>query len=193
MLRAAAFIVADRSALEKPLRDVMREVGLQRVERFARMDVVVQQLSRTPLCFFLFAEVPNPIILSPVLNQIRTHARRQIRFAPLVYFSESPSAATIALCSTLGFDDVLTSPITPRRVRQRLMGLVGRHMNFIESENYVGPDRWYTHPTGLGRGPLGAVHQARILDLRRDFEHGVTVFGERALVNGAVKLPPGAA
>lgn len=193
MLPAAAFIVADRSTFDKPLLDVTGEVGLQRVERFARMDVVVQQLGRTPLCYFLFAEVANPIILSPVLNQIRTHARRQIRYAPLVYFSESPSGATISLCSTLGFDDVLTSPFTPSRLRQRMRALVGRHMNYIDSENYVGPDRWYTHLTGLGRGPLGAVHQARVIDLRRDFEHGVTLFGERELVNGALKAPPGAA
>lgn len=177
-----AFVVGDERALTTPLFDVGHDMGFAALHPYEGLVQVKQQVERTPVCFFLCAEVINPIVLSPVLNAIRASARRRIRFAPIVYFCESPSAETVALCAALGFDDVLTTPFTPHRIAARLFRLVSQPQTYWETDTYLGPQR--TAKSGTKSPTLQARDNrayTRRYDFQRNPEAGIIMLREDVL------------
>lgn len=174
-------LVGGPDAVVTPLSDLVRELGLARIEPYTDRERAEQQVARTPLCFFLFAEVPDPVLHAPVLSALRHARRRQLRFAPLAYFAESPSLAVTSRCLAMGFDDVMTMPFTPAKIRARLERQIGRAVEYLGAKTYFGPDRRPLRKRVGGNAPAPGG-EARHYLIRRDPDHGVLVLRERALM-----------
>ncbi len=150
-MKACAHIVGPQDGPGAALSDLARSLGFAAVQPYAGVGAAEAQSQQTPLMFFLFAAVENVASLKATADSIRFANARRIRFSPLVYFSESPSAEAIRACVEMGFDDVITLPFTGTRVRSRLSRLVDRRLVFFESAHYFGPDRRSTTDAGVSR------------------------------------------
>jgi hypothetical protein len=134
-----------------------------------------QQAIRTPVCFFLFATVPDVGALRGVAEAIRFCPSRRVRFSPLIYFSESPSIDAITRCINMGFDDVITMPFTRARLVDRIDRQIGQSHVYFETQGYFGPDRRdrVTSPKRPAETRLGG--QFRRLEIVRNLLTGVNV------------------
>lgn len=164
-MKACAHIVGPQDGPGAALHDLARSLNFASVQSFTSLGPAESQSQQTPLLFFLFAAVDDVGSLKATADSIRYANARRIRFSPLVYFSESPSAEAIRACAEMGFDDVITLPFTGSRVRQRLARLVDRKLVFFETAHYFGPDRHCAGDTGISRR----------IEIIRSAEAGVSV------------------
>ncbi|MHA6689521.1 hypothetical protein [Devosia sp. A449] len=140
-MQAAAYVVGPLDGPGAALIDLARRLGFAAVLPYAGVAEAERQASQTPLCFFLFAAVPDIEALRPAAEAIRFCPSRRIRFSPLLYFADSPSVESINRCINLGFDDVITLPFTRDSVAERLNRQVGQSLIYYETPGYFGPDR----------------------------------------------------
>jgi len=140
-MNASAYVIGPSDGPGAALIDIAKDLGFETVRLFSGIAQAEQQVLQTPLCFFLCAAVDDVRALAPAARAIRTSSSRNIRFAPLVYFSESPSTEAIKQCIGMGFDDVITMPFTRQRLEERLGQQIDRKLVYCETRDYFGPDR----------------------------------------------------
>ena len=174
-MRATAFIVGPPDGPGAALMDLARRLRFSAVLPYGGVARAEQQGQRTPVCFFLFAAVPDVGALRDVAEAIRFCPSRRVRFSPLIYFSESPSVETITRCINLGFDDVITMPFTHARVAERIERQIGQLHIYYETPGYFGPDRRdrVTAPKRPAESRIGG--QFRRLEIVRNLMSGINV------------------
>ena len=174
-MKAAAFVVGPLDGPGAALMDLARRLSFSAVLPYAGVARAEQQAIRTPVCFFLFAAVPDVAELRSVAEAIRFCPSRRVRFSPLIYFSESPSVDTISRCINMGFDDVITMPFTRARIVERIDRQIGQSHIYYETPGYFGPDRRdrVTAPTRAAETRLGG--QFRRLEIVRNLLTGINV------------------
>ncbi|MCZ4347777.1 hypothetical protein [Devosia neptuniae] len=174
-MKPTVYVVGPSDGAGAGLSEMARRLNFGTVQPYGGVPQAEQQVSRTPVCYFLFAAVPDVSALRDVAEAIRFSASRRLRFSPLIYFSESPSVETITRCINMGFDDVVTMPFTRSRVMERINRQIGTQFTYYETPGYFGPDR---------RGRVSARNtpadnrkggQFRRLDIIRNLSTGVNV------------------
>jgi hypothetical protein len=174
-MKATAFVVGPLDGPGAGIMDMARRLSFGNVLPYSSLGQAEQQSIATPVCFFLFAAVPDVTSLRGVSDAIRFSPSRRIRFSPLIYFSESPSIETITVCINMGFDDVITMPFTRQRVAERINRQIGQNLVYYETPGYFGPDRRdrVTGPKRAAESRLGG--QFRRLEIVRNLLTGVNV------------------
>jgi DNA-binding response OmpR family regulator len=174
-MKATAYVVGPQDGPGAALTDLARQLRFGSVQPYLSLAQAEQQAAVTPVCYFLFAAVPDVSALRGVAEAIRFSPSRRIRFSPLIYFSESPSVEAISACINMGFDDIITMPFTRRRVAERIARQVGQNLVYYETPGYFGPDRRdrVTAPRRAAESRLGG--QFRRLEIVRNLLTGVNV------------------
>jgi hypothetical protein len=164
-MQTTAF-VAGEDAPAAVIKDLARQIGFAPVLSYRGISDLERRMQLEALGFILFAPIDRLRALKPVIEAIRASHADQVRYAPLIYFSDSPSLDTIKACIGLGFDDIVTMPFTLRNVRDRLARQLDRPMTYYGTDTYFGPDRRGRLPTEDGhsrRGTGGAHRRIEIL------------------------------
>jgi CheY-like chemotaxis protein len=181
-MRATAFVVGPRDGPGATLTDLARSIGFAAVLPFESSAALERHASLTPVCFLLCATVSDVSQLNAVANAVRFSPSRKVRFSPLIYFAEAPSREEIEGCIGFGFDDVVTMPFTPARLRQRLARQIGVPLVYFETADYFGPDRRGRLPAENlpveRRGPATRYRQIEIL---RTLGKGVSVLRDEVI------------
>ena len=79
--------------------------------------------------------------LSACLREIRRHSADIIRLAPVIAFVREPTRDNIRYLLGQGVDDIVLAAAGPREFWSRLKTLLGKPMEFFETDDYFGPDR----------------------------------------------------
>ena len=174
-MKAAAYIVGPLDGPGAGLMEMAQRLDFAAVLPYAGILQAEHQANQTPVCFFLFAAVPDVASLRGVAEAIRFCPSRRVRFSPLIYFSESPSIDSITRCINMGFDDVITMPFTRIRVIERINRQIGTNLTYYETAGYFGPDRRdrVTAPRRAAESRVGG--QFRRLEIVRNLLTGVNV------------------
>ncbi len=174
-MKASAFVVGPPDGPGAALMDMARGLGFEAVLPYAGMVAADQQAMATPLCFFLFAAVQHVGTLRAHAEAVRFCQARKLRFAPLIYFSESPSLDVIRQCIDMGFDDVITLPFIQARVEERLSRQIGQPKVFFETPGYFGPDRRSRIEGSIRPFEQKQSGAYRRIEIIRSALHGVSV------------------
>jgi hypothetical protein len=140
-MKATAFIVGPEDGPGATLKQLARQIGFEAVYPFRSVLDAERQSLATPLIYFLFPAADGLRKLKRSAEQIRGSEAERIRFAPMVYFSESPSLETAKACINMGFDDIITLPVALSRVEERLDRQLERPLTYYETASYFGPER----------------------------------------------------
>lgn len=140
-MKACGFVVGPETGPGATLRDLARQVGFETVLGIRSVAAAERQSQSTPLVFFLFAPVVEASDMQPMAAAVRGSPVDAIRYAPMVYFADSPSRELIQQCIAMGFDDIIALPSSLARVGDRLGRQVGRPLYYYETASYFGPDR----------------------------------------------------
>ena len=119
-MRATAFLVGPNGGPADALKQLARQLGFAPVYVYRSVGDAERLAQPTTPVFFLFGAVDSPGKMSRVVTSIRGSATPRIRFAPMIYLSDSPSLEVIRDCLDMGFDDIITLPFTLRRLEDRL-------------------------------------------------------------------------
>jgi len=178
-MKATAYLVTPGEG--SGLAETIRPAGFEQVRPYAGVAQAERQARRTPVCFFLFGAVAEPGRLRSIAEAIRFSASRRIRFSPLIYFAENPSLEIIASCINMGFDDVITLPVTPDRVADRINRQIGSSLTYYETASYFGPDRRGRLPGAARAQDLRGGGPFRRLEIVRHLETGVKLLSDHAV------------
>ncbi len=163
-MKATAFVVGSEDGSGATLRQQARQIGFRAVYPFRSIVDAERQCIATPLIYFMFSAADGMDSARLVAGQIR-HSGQDIRYAPMIYFAETPSVETIRTCVEIGFDDVIALPVPLSRVEERLDRQVKCPLVYYETATYFGPDR-YRFRDGVGhpdRGRGGAHRRYEIV------------------------------
>ena len=174
-MRAFAYVVGAQGGPGTALMDMAKGLGFAGVAPFAGINQAEQQSTQTPICYFLFSSVDDVRQLRSVAETIRFSSTRRLRFAPLIYFAESPSLEFIGACINMGFDDVITMPFTPSRVMERIERQVGRSLIYYETSGYFGPDRSGRENNSQRKAKQRTGGPFRRIEIIRNFNSGINV------------------
>lgn len=187
-MQSAAFVVAPPDGAGGALVQLGMEVGFETVAFYAGPQQVLAQSRRTPVCFFLVSSSVPKSQISDFVTEIRLHSDTNLKYAPMLYLSEDPSARTISFCMQSGFDDIVAPPFTAARLTERLKAQLGSTKVYCRTDTYFGPDRRRLErpgdPVNERRGAGGSFD---IMDVRRDLRAGINVRKRRV---GPVTPPP---
>jgi hypothetical protein len=140
-MNAAAFVVGPKDGPAAIVYDLAATLGFRTILPFAGVDDAERQAVQTPLCFFLFAEVPQLRQLTGPAQAIRLSPNFRVRFSPLIYLCRRAPLEMIRGLINMGFDDVITEPFSQQRVAPRLERQVETQLVYFETSSYFGPDR----------------------------------------------------
>ena len=176
-MNACAFVVGPRSGPAAAIYDLATAVGFDTVLPYAGVSDAERQARQTPLCFFLFAEVPQLRQLAGPTQAIRISASDGIRFSPLIYLCRRAPAEMIRGLIGMGFDDVITEPFDRQRVVPRLARQIDRQLVYFETPTYFGPDRRH-RDDGAPNVERRGMGEFRRIEIVRHFATGVDVLND---------------
>jgi len=184
VIKATAFIVGADSGPGAVLFSLAQGFGFSAVMPFREMGAVEKQFERTPLCFFLFAGSTDVAALRATTRTLRHAGDRRLIFSPQIYFTENPGLDLIRMAIGLGFDDIISLPIAPARVEERLRRQVNRPIVYFETASYIGPDRRTRQiPNDPGHKLRGTGGWHRRIEFTRSFDHGMALLRNEVFEN----------
>ncbi|MGV8830889.1 MAG: hypothetical protein ACOH2N_02855 [Devosia sp.] len=136
------------------------------------------------LVFFLVHFDFDDAARKQMLNSLRHSGSVSLCYAPVVIFLRDASVEQVRSCIEMGFDDVLNVPAEGPDIAMRLASQIGREQLYIETRNYIGPDRHrMDHIEPTPRTRQAEEPHARLIILRtvQDGVHIVRREGERKL------------
>ena len=173
-MQSIAFVAGADDAQAGALKVMARQVGFRTVHTFRGVPDIERLAATAPMLFVLFPAVGRLASVARTVDQIRGSADDRVRFAPLVYFAESPSLEAIRGCIDIGFDDIVTLPYTLRRVAERLGRQLDRPLAYFQTASYFGPDRRDRLPT-RDDPPRGSGGDGRRFEVVRSEAFGIRV------------------
>jgi len=93
------------------------------------------------LVFFLVHFDFDDAARRQLLGSLRNSASVSLCYAPVVMFLRDGSAEQVGACVAQGFDEVINVPAEGPEIATRLAAQIGREHLYIETRNYIGPDR----------------------------------------------------
>ncbi len=184
MIKAGAVIIGDPKGSGSAVYNVAAKIGFEFVKPYANRPTLPLLVQGTPLSFILFAEVADPGVYEPLIREIRQSSSRALAFAPMAYFCESISRDIMDICVGAGFDDVISMPFMPERVRAQLMQQIEAPQVYFETSDYFGPDRRRLSAPRLAdaflRG-LPLLQSARRIEIRRSLTTGVAILRDETI------------
>lgn len=181
-MQATAFVVGPDEAPAGALKELARQVGFLGVHSFRSVKDLEREVQATPSIFMLFSAVGRLRNLRTIVDAVRASTDPRVRFAPLIYFSETPSLEMIRTCIGMGFDDIITLPFTLKRVRERLVRQLNSPLAYYQTETYFGPDRRNRLPHEDGHAMRGSGGTHRRFDIVRTTDGVSVTSGERQVM-----------
>lgn len=119
--------------------------------------------------------------MQKLLYDLRHGGSVSVSFAPVVLFLRQGSAEDIQHHVEMGFDEVISVPEEGRVIATKLAAQIGQEHLYIETRNYLGPDRHRLDSPGHKRKPMEEHAQLTIL---RTPETGVHIVRRQVVAKG---------
>jgi CheY-like chemotaxis protein len=141
-LKSITAMIVDRDPFARGLvAQMMRGFGISTI-LIADTGAEAQEVLGSHCSDIIFVEgALSDMAASELIGWIRRHANKSLRFVPIVVLSGYTQLRLISSARDAGAHLVVRKPISPQILFDRLMWVAGFDRPFIETPNYVGPDR----------------------------------------------------
>lgn len=180
LVHCAAIAVARDDFDSAALIDIGQKVGFGAVADFSHFSD--KDWHAFPLLYFLVHHGIGGTAKRALLDKLRHASSVNICFAPVVLFLQDGPGSAMLEYIEMGFDDVITLPEDSRILSTRLATQIGQEQVYVETRNYLGPDRRRMEPAGHTHpGRMGQEDYTK-LTLLRSPELGVQVLRRQLVV-----------
>jgi hypothetical protein len=171
--KCTAFTIGQDATQNRVVAKVAERAGFGTV--LSVLDARPNRPVRVPF-FLMHVDVPMPA-KQAMLSNIRGSQDSEVRFAPVIVVAEDCPFETVLEHVEVGCDDVLVLPEKREIVVQRFMAQISGDHLYIQTPDYLGPDRRRMEMPGtynVQRRGGGHQGHARLM-VRRDVDTGTSV------------------
>lgn len=134
-------IVDDNAHMRTLLRSVLRAAGLRRMREASEVQDALDQLSVAP-CDLVLLDYAMPGLSGlDFLRILRADPDHPAHKARVIMVTGYGDRTHVAAARDAGADEFLVKPITTRALLQRIEAVLSRGRQFVESDEFQGPDR----------------------------------------------------
>ena len=83
----------------------------------------------------------HPTPCDQFIRRLRRMEVPQLAETPIICLMANAEAETVFAARDAGADAVLARPFSPKQLKDKVLWVLGRDIDFVRSETYVGPDR----------------------------------------------------
>jgi len=83
----------------------------------------------------------HPTPCDQFVRRLRRMEAPELAETPIICLMANADAETVFAARDAGADAVLARPFSPNQLRDKVLWVLGREVEFVRSESYVGPDR----------------------------------------------------
>ena len=179
-----AFIVAPSPAEGRQLERMAERVGFG--------DIVTSFAPRVlhhGQTFFILHYQLKDASMRAIIEQVRSSSEADMRYAPIVLFTDDCPVDRLLGYIKTGFDDVIALPEKREVLEARLGAQLNTDQTSFETDDYLGPDRRRMElPTHRDERRTGTTPFAKLI-IRRDPSQGVQVL-RRHMIGHAQRPQP---
>lgn len=136
------------------------------------------------LVFYLVHFDFEPEARAKLLHERRHAGSVSLSFAPVVLFLRDATPEEVMENIEMGFDDVISVPEDGRVIGARLAAQIGQEHIYIETRNYLGPDRHRMDAPGQARAARKPAEEHAQLTILRKPEEGVHIVRRQVIAKG---------
>lgn len=154
-LRNVTVLCVDTNSLGlEVLGQMLMGFGVERIRRAASLDAAKSILSRETIDFVLVDSNLDDRSGYDLVRWLRQSMLEPNRFAPVIAICSHTPPSEIASARDCGANFVVAKPLSPSVLMQRMLWIAKGGRQFVEAENYVGPDRRFKFD-GVPEGTRG--------------------------------------
>jgi PleD family two-component response regulator len=171
-----AYVVAQTSVQNRSLVTLASRAGFGSVASALDGQPLLSGTSSSELVFFFLHYRLTDEAKRAVIERLRASVEDTVRFAPILLIIDDQPFETFLRYVQFGFDDIITLPEKQQILVDRLMGQLNADHLYVQSEDYLGPDRRRME-VGTAAGPSrreADTPHVR-LTIHRSPDHGVQV------------------
>lgn len=172
-----AIIVAPTPFDSRALAEIATEVGFGDIASVFD-DTDSSNGLRYPISYFLVHHRLSDDDCADIIDAVRSIDRRGLRFSPMVVMMPETSGESVRKFVGMGFDDVISLPQSQVQLTARLGTQLDRDLVYLETDDYLGPDRRRMDAHGFAHRTATVSPHTRIV-LRRDPDHGTRVISRQ--------------
>jgi CheY-like chemotaxis protein len=141
-LKTIVALIVDRDPYARGLvAQMLRGFGISTILTADRGEEAKELLARhRPDITFIEGELPD-MTAGELVNWIRRNADKALHFLPLIVLSGYTQLRLVSAARDAGAHLVIRKPVSPQILFDRLVWVANFDRPFIESANFMGPDR----------------------------------------------------
>lgn len=154
-LRNVTVLCVDSNSLGlEVLGQMLMGFGVERIRRATSLEDARSILSKETIDFVLVDRNLDDRSGYDLVRWLRQAPLDPNRFAPVVVVCGHTPASEIASARDCGANFVVAKPLSPSVLMQRMLWIAKGGRQFVEAENYIGPDRRFKYD-GVPEGTRG--------------------------------------
>lgn len=106
-----------------------------------------ETLSLKRIDFVITDSGMSPVDGLSLVRHIRTGEKSPNPEVPIIILVENPSLSKLTAARDVGATDVLSKPVSPKKLFDRIQSAIKYSRNFVRAEDFVGPDRRRRKPS----------------------------------------------
>lgn len=134
-------IVEDHQHMRRLLREVLRAIGVRKIEEAADGSAALEKIDYTAFDLVICDYCMEPMDGLSFTRAVRTLTDPTHRRTPIILLSSHTSRSAIFAARDAGVNEVATKPVSVAELYLRIYAIIERPRKFVTSETYIGPDR----------------------------------------------------
>lgn len=119
---------------------ILRGFGARKIVRAATAEVAMDYL-RGGVDIIITDYMIDGMDVLAFTRRIRRSPGTHDRFVPIILLTSHSSRSRIEAARDAGVTEICAKPVTPRDLFRKLVAVIDYQRPFVQSPNYVGPDR----------------------------------------------------
>jgi len=152
--KISAVLVDGDKYVQDLLGQMLRGFGLEHLATFDHGDAAKEYITKNNVDLCILEAVLPDMPGTDIVKYIRRLENAQTRMLPIIVLTGYTQVGAVERARDAGANLVIKKPVSPRVLFDRLAWVSKNQRPFIESENYIGPDRRFKSigpPGGVGR------------------------------------------
>lgn len=143
--RTTVLVLDDNGPSLDILSQVVSGFGVKQLHR-AESVMDAQSLIRTKTFDLIISDVQMPVVDGiEFIEWLRREGGENNRYVPVILVTGHTRVSQICKLRDAGSNYVVTKPITPKVLLERIFWVAREERQFIECESFIGPDRRFKH------------------------------------------------
>jgi len=139
--KLSVLIVEDTMPMRELFASILKSLGIKNIALAANGEEAFEAFKKDNHDIIFTDWIMDPVDGLELTNEIRTNDLSPNRMAPIILITGYSAWPRVANARDTGVTEFLVKPFTAHDIARRLAHVITHPRNFIETDNFFGPDR----------------------------------------------------